>query len=154
LPLFADGLRKIRRNLTQAQSGLRPRAVKIGFFTGEQLALINEAFISKGFPELLPEILFHGTHLFKSRCERDGYTIEHVLAQIQSAFSDESEIVLSASSTMIRNPHKRMDHNGNLVNDEAVFECTARRPYADLYSVIPRGDGKPRLQKAKGPLEE
>ena len=128
--------------------------MKIGFFAGEQLARINEAFKSRGFPELLPEILFLGTHLYKSRCARDGYTIEQVLVQIQSAFSDDSEIVLSASSTILRNPHKRMDPNGNLVNDEAVFECTGRHPYADLYSVIPKGDGKPRVQKAKGPLEE
>jgi hypothetical protein len=145
LPLFADGLRKIRRNLTLAQSGQRPRAVKIGFFTAEQLTLINNARISMGFPALLPEIVFHGAHLFKSRCVRNGYTIDQVLEQVQSAFSDASEVYFSASSSLLRNPNKRRDHNGNLVNDEAVFECTSRFPYADLFSVIPKGDGKPKL---------
>lgn len=154
LPLFADGLRKIRLNLTLVQSGQRPKAVKIGFFTAEQLTLINEARTSKGFPALLPEIVFHGAHLYKSRCAKNGYSIDHVLEQIQSAFSDLSEINFSAPSSLLRNPYKRMDHNGNLVNDEAVFECTSRFPYADLFSVIPKGDGKPRPQKAKGPLEE
>ncbi len=85
---------------------------------------------------------------------RDGYTIEHVLEQIQSALSGASEVDLSASSSVIRNPTKRLDHNGNLVQDEAVFECTSRYPYADLFSVIPRGDRRPGLKKVKGPPEE
>jgi hypothetical protein len=78
LPLFADGLRKIRHNLTQVQSGERPKAVKVGFFTSEQIAQINEARTSRGFPALLPEIVFHGMHLFKSRCAKDGYSIDDV----------------------------------------------------------------------------
>jgi hypothetical protein len=147
LPLFADGPRKIRHNLTQVQSGQRPRAVKIGFFTTEQLIHINEARTSRGFPALRPEIVFHGVHLYKSRCVLDGYTIDHVLEQIQSAFSDASIVNFSAPSSIIRNPNKRMDHNGNLVNDEAVFECISRYPYADLFSVIPKGDGKSRAKK-------
>jgi len=77
----------------------------------------------------------------------DGYTIDHVLEQIQSAFSDASIVNFSAPSSIIRNPNKRMDHNGNLVNDEAVFECISRYPYADLFSVIPKGDGKSRAKK-------
>jgi hypothetical protein len=154
LPLYADGLRKIRHNLVQAQSGLRPRAVKVGFFTAKQLIHINEARTSKGFPALLPEIVFHGAHLYRSRCVRDGYTIDQVLEQIQSAFSNSSEVDFSASSSILRNPNRRMDHNGKLVNDEAVFECTGRYLYADLFSVIPIGDGRPGLKKTKGPLEE
>ena len=154
MPLYADGLRRIRHNLVQAQSGLRPRTVKIGFFTPEQLTQINEARAARGFLLLLPEIVFHGAHLYKSRCVRDGYTIDQVLEQIQSAFSDSSEVNFSASSSIMRNPNRRMDHNGNLVHDEAVFECTGRYPHADLFSVIPKGDGRPRLKKAKEPLEE
>jgi len=42
---------------------------------------------------------------------------------------------------VLRNPDQRMDHNGIFVNDEAVFECSGRHPYAELYSVIPEGDG-------------
>jgi len=92
LPLYADGVRKIRHNLAQAESGLRPRIVKIGFFTPEQLTQINKARAATGFPLLLPEIVFHGAHLHKGRCVRDGYTIDQVLEQIQSAFSDSSEV--------------------------------------------------------------
>jgi len=153
LPLFADGLRKIRRNLVQLQTGDRPKIVKIGFFTPGQLAQINQARASEGFRPLLPEIVFRGQHLYRSRCEGDGYTIDSVLEQIRSAYSDESIVEFSTGSSLLRNPNKRIDHNGYLVNDEAVFECTGRYPYADLLSVIPRGDGKRKPIK-KGPLEE
>lgn len=86
--------------------------------------------------------MFHGLHLYRSRCERDGYTIDQVLEQILSAFSESSVIEFSAESSLLRNPVGRIDHHGDLVHDEAVFECTARYPYADLYSVIPKGDAK------------
>jgi hypothetical protein len=154
LPLFADGPRKIRRNLIQVQSGEKPRAVKIGFFTPEQIVQINNARTALGFTALRPEILFHGSHLYNSRCVENGYTIDQVLEQIRSAFSDVSVIDSSTPSTVMCNPNGRKDHNGRLVNDEAVFECTARYPYAELFSVIPRGDGKPKPKNKKGPLEE
>jgi hypothetical protein len=141
MPLYADGLKKIRRNLLQAQSGQKPWVVKVGFFTPEQITQINEARTSMGFPALRPEILFHGSHLFKSRCVENPYTIDQVLVQIQSALSDASVVDPSRPSVVIRNPNKRMDHNGILVNDEAVFECSGREPFADLYSVFPNGDG-------------
>jgi hypothetical protein len=95
LPLFADGLRKIRRNLIQAQSGQRPKAVRIGYFTAEQITRINEFRVSRGYLALQPEIVFHGMHLYNSRCRKDGYTIDDVLEQIQSAFSETSEIDFS-----------------------------------------------------------
>ena len=133
MPLYADGMKKIRRNLLQVQSGQKPWVAKVGFFTPDQITQINEARISMGFPALRPEILFHGSHLYQSRCVEDAYTIDQVLEEIESAFS--------ADSVVIRNPNKRRDHNGMLVNDEAVFECSGRQPYADLYSVVPVGDG-------------
>jgi len=169
MPLYADGLKKIRRNMIDAQNGRGPRLTKVGFFTPEQLLLINEARRSMGFSELEPVIVFHGAHLYNSRCVENGYTIDQVLVQIESAFSENSAVDSSRPSVVIRNPDKRTDDNGVQVNDEVVFECTGRHPYADLYSVIPRGDGRPKpknkkgtspieggqdLQNAKGPLEE
>ncbi len=142
MPLFADGLKKIRKNLLEAQSGRRPRLDRIGFFTSDQLATINAARKAKGFSELDPYIVFRGKHLYDSRCAADGYSIDDVLEQIQSAFSEGSEVLFTPPSSIIRNPRKRIDRNGRLVNDEAVFECTGQYPYAELNSVIPRGDGK------------
>jgi len=141
MPLYADGMKKIRRNLLQVQSGQKPWVAKVGFFTPDQITQINEARISMGFPALRPEILFHGSHLYQSRCIKNPYTIDQVLEQIQCPLSDASVVDPSRPSVVIRNPNKRMDHNGMLVNDEAVFECSGRKPYADLYSVVPVGDG-------------
>jgi hypothetical protein len=154
VPLFADGLKKIRRNLTQVQSGERPWVAKIGFFTPEQLTQINTARTSRGFSALSSTILFHGAHLYKSRCIENNYTIDEVIEQIESAFSDASVFDSSRSSLVLRNPHKRTARDGKLVNDEVVFECTGRHPYADLYSVVPKGDGRLKPKKTKGPLEE
>ncbi len=141
MPLYADGLKKIRRNLLQVQAGQKPWVAKVGFFAAEQITTINEARIAMGFPALRPEILFHGSHLFDSRCVKNPYTIDQVLEQIRSAFSEFSVVDPSRPSVVIRNPNKRIDHNGIAVNDEAVFECSGRQPYADLYSVVPNGDG-------------
>jgi hypothetical protein len=154
MPLYADGLKKIRRNLLRVQSGQKAWVAKVGFFTPEQITQINETRISMGFPALRPEILFHGSHLFHSRCVKDPYTIDQVLEQIQSAFSDASVVDPSRPSVVIRNPNKRMDHNGILVSDEAVFECSGREPHADLYSVVPNGDGlRQKPKKTIGPRE-
>jgi len=141
MPLFADGLSKIRRNLLRIQAGEKPRLVKIGFFTPEQLAQINEARVSMGFPVLQPEIVFHGSHLYRSRCVKDRYTLDQALEQIESAFSEASVVDSSRPSVVLRNPNKRVDHNGATVQDEAVFECYGRMPYAELYSAHPEGDG-------------
>jgi hypothetical protein len=155
MPLYASGLKKIRRNLLQVQSGQKPWVAKIGFFTPTQIAQINAARIAMGFPPLHPEILFHGGHLYDSRCVKDHYTIDQVLKQIVSAFSDAAVVDPSPPSVVIRNPNKRIDHNGKLVNDEAVFECSGRKPHADLYSVVPVGDGlKQKPTKTIGPLGE
>jgi len=154
LPLFADGLKKIRKNLETVQSGQRPKLVRVGFFTREQIEKINLDRQSKGHPPLEPEIVFHGRHLYESRCVRNGYGIEEVLCQIESAFSTDSIANFLPPSSTLSNPKKREDRRGNQVNDEAVFECTSRHPYADLFSVIPRGDGRPQELKAKRPLEE
>lgn len=75
--------------------------------------------------------------------------IDQVLDQIQSAFSDASEVHFSASSSILRNPNPRMDHNGNFVNDEAVFECTARYPFADLFFSHSKGRWQARTQKSE-----
>jgi hypothetical protein len=142
MPLYASGLKTIRQNLLRIQAGQKPLVKKVGFFTPEQLTEINAARAVHNFPALRSEINFHGKHLYESRCLENGYTVDQILDQIQSAFSDASVIHFTPPSSLLRNPNKRADHDGILVNDEAVFECTGGFPYAYLYSVIPRGDGR------------
>jgi hypothetical protein len=77
LPLFADGLRKIRRNLVLAQSGHRPKAVKIGFFTAEQLTLINEVRTSRGFHPCFLRLFFMGR--IYTRADVSGTVIQSTM---------------------------------------------------------------------------
>ena len=146
MPLFADGLKKIRNNLLQIEAGERPKRVRIGVFTGTQLMLINE---KRELQELQPiegVIVFVGRHLHKSRCVNDAYSIEEVIEQIQCAFSEDS-IVDCERGTALVSSKDRIDKAGNRIRDEAVFECTQKYPSPELWSVIPRGDGKKHLRK-------
>lgn len=89
-----------------------------------------------------------GRHLYNSR-SKDGYNIEDMILQISSSLSEYAVVVINDKMSGIRNPNPRDDGYTNLVNDQAVFEMTARKPKAELYSVVPKGDNvKPRTQKA------
>ena len=44
--------------------------------------------------------------------------------------------------TALKNPVQRNDGYGNNVNDLGILELTQRKPRAELFSVIPKGDGK------------
>jgi hypothetical protein len=128
-------------------AGRRPKAVGIGKFTEEELKQINGARTAKGFSPLQPKVIFHGAHPYKSRCVENGYSIDHVMIQIESALCEASLLEPSHVSLVLRNPNGRTDEGGKCVHDEAVFECTGRFPFADLFSVIPRGDGKIKHKK-------
>lgn len=141
MPLFADGLKKIRLNLHRIAAGERPKVVKIGVFTEAQLDQINEKRKEIDLKPIKAVILFFGRHLYQSRCKSDGYTIEDVLVQIESAFSVDS-LVDCERGTALVSQRDRDDRNGKKIRDEAVFECTQRHPNPELYSIIPRGDGK------------
>jgi hypothetical protein len=109
LPLFADGLKKIRNSLLLVQEGKHSPFVKVGSFTPEQLKLINE---QRGQDDLLPIeaiIVFNGKHLYKSRCVENGYTIDEVLVQIESAFCATAEVCHDGRSTVMANQIKRID---------------------------------------------
>ncbi|WP_256345048.1 hypothetical protein [Pseudomonas gingeri] len=49
--------------------------------------------------------------------------------------------------TAVKSTQLRQDGYGNEVMDEAIFELTARKPKAELYSIVPKGDKiKPKRQ--------
>lgn len=146
MPLFADGLRKIRNSLLLVQAGESSPFVKIGAFTAEQLKMINEQRAQEELAPIDGIIIFNGKHLYRSRCIENGYSIEEILEQIQSAFCPTAE-VSHDFSTVIRNPVERIDRDGKAVKDEAVFECSERHPSPILLSVIPRGDGRRKIKK-------
>jgi hypothetical protein len=86
------------------------------------------------------EVVFLGGHIYESRVVRDGYTIDDVIVQIESGMDSGSVVLKAPSMTAMENPSPRADRYGNTVRDRIVFECTARHPRPELYSVVPKGD--------------
>ena len=94
-------------------------------------------------PNLEPvvaEVLFFGSHIYQSRCVRDGYTLDDVIDQIVSAMDSASVLVGNLPMQAIENPNLRADRYGNQVHDRAVFECMSRHPRPELFSIMPKGD--------------
>jgi len=133
---------QIRSNLQDLAKGLRVKPVLIGNLTDIQLDAINRQRLAHGNPlaPVIAEVIFFGSHIFKSRVKRDCYTIEDVLAQIESALDSRSIVIESLQMTAMENPVVRLDAYGNKVRDRAIFECTLRHPRPELFSVIPKGD--------------
>jgi hypothetical protein len=109
LPLFADGLKKIHNNLLQVQVGEKPKRARVGTFTEGQLIEINAIRASLKFEPLLSLFLFSGRHLYMSRCVDNGYSIEEVLVQVESALSGLSIVKMSGPAAVLHNPQKRAD---------------------------------------------
>jgi hypothetical protein len=153
VPLFADGIRKIRKSLELVAAGKKSPYVKIGAFTPDQLGSINAMRKEDEMEPIEAIIVCDGKHLYKSRCVKDGYSIDDVVEEIALAFELAIEAARGGWSTVLRNPGTRIGKEGHIIKDELVFECHQKHPNAALFSVIPRGDGRGPEQK-KRPLEE
>jgi hypothetical protein len=149
MPLFDNATDWIRANLEDIQKGNRPHLVSVGALTGEQLSAINQNRNAEARPPIIDEVVFIGRHVFESRIVRDGYTIDDVIDQIGSAMSPAAVVVLTPYLTAMENPNRRADRYGNVVRDRVVFECSARHPRPELFSVVPKGD----TRKPKRPLK-
>lgn len=140
MPIAIDAKDRIRANLVSTSQGHRVEIITIGSFTIPQFARINEVRIALELHPLeLNEILFMGRHLYKSRAA-DNYTIDDMVAQIESALCEAAVVSMSKFMSCVQNPVAREDGYGNQVFDRAVFEMTARKPRAELFSVMPKGD--------------
>lgn len=141
MPLNDDAMDILRASLEMLAQGERPLVVTIGVLTAQQHAAINAYRNKHGLPDLAsPEVVFLGRHLYHSRAVKDGYSIDDILDQIESAMSETAIAIATHKMTALRSTTVRHDRYGNQVIDEAVFELTQRRPKAELYSVIPKGD--------------
>lgn len=142
MPLYPNGLELIRANLEALQRGERVHAVAIGTLTAAQLAGINCGRVKEPnpLPPIIAEVLFIGGHVYKSRVIRDGYSIDEVIEQIESAMGEASVYIETHTMTAIQNPTARADRYGNQVKDRAIFECTTKHPRPELFSVMPKGD--------------
>lgn len=145
MPLYDNAIDTIRTNLEQLANGERPKFVAIGYFTDEQFSKINEFRLANDLPPLEQnEILYMGRHHYESRVNRDGYKINDLIEQIQSSLSEHSQVIMAQRMTAIQNQNPRNDGYGNLVTDRAIFEMTSKKPRAELFSVIPKGDKPPK----------
>lgn len=146
MPLAKGGLQLVRSNLEQIAQGRRVGAVVIGHLTERQLGDINRSRQLRANPLLvvISEVLFIGQHIFNSRIARDGYTIDDALDQIASALDISASFLPTSRVAAIQNHIPRLDRYGSLVKDLAVFECTARHPRPELFSVILKGDRPPK----------
>ena len=114
--------------------------VVIGTLTEQQLADINRERQLGNYPPIDPEVVFIGSHAFRSRIASDGYTIDDVVDQIASGMDRASVVLRTLKMTAMENPNPRTDRYGNSVHDRVVFECSVRHPRPELFSVIPKGD--------------
>lgn len=119
----------------------------------DQLVDMNAMREKVGQPPLEAIIVCNGKHLYKSRCTKDGYSIDEVVEQVEIAFDRANEVANAGWATVLRSTTDRFNEEGNAIRDELVFECSAKQPNASLFSVIPRGDGRGPVAKKK-PLEE
>jgi hypothetical protein len=150
MPLSIDARALIRSNLEELQNGERVRLVVVGALTEKQLSDINQEREPPNHPPIVAEIVFIGHHAYKSRVVGDGYTIDDVVDQIASGMDSTSVVIKTHRMTAMENPNLRADRYGNLVRDRVVFECSARHPRPELFSVVPKGD----CIKPKRPLNK
>ncbi|HUD21420.1 MAG TPA: hypothetical protein VMQ60_01115 [Acidobacteriaceae bacterium] len=140
MPLYPDAKARIRANLLAIQAGQKVRSIPIGVLTETQLADINAQRVEDDLPLIVAEVLFVGPHLYRGRILKDGYEIEDVIEEAESALSDASEVIVTPYMTGLQNPVSRVDRLGNRVHDRAILECTKYRPNPELFSVQPKGD--------------
>lgn len=150
MPLHADAEAKVKANLDAVARGGRPSLVAIGTFTERQFNDLNAVRRGLGLAELgNPEIVYVGRHHYTSRMAQ-GYAVEDMWLQVRSALADTAVAVANPRMTAMDSAVERDDGYGNKVRDRAIFECTQRKPRAELFSVIPRGD-RVLPGNAKGP---
>jgi len=140
VPLYPDAKVRMRENLLAIQAGRKVHCVPIGTLTEAQLAVINARRIEDDLLPIVAEVLFVGPHIYKRRILKDGYEIEDVVEEAESALSEGSEVIITSYMTGLQNPVIRKDRLGNYVNDRAILECTKYRPNPELFSVQPKGD--------------
>lgn len=159
MPLYDNADNAIRELLRRIARGERVQLIPVGCLTSAQHDAINHALARANLPGLdNPEILLLGRHMYRSRVTRDCYSIEDVIRQVRAALASTSVVHRSSSMTTLTSTVKRADGYGANVVDTAILELTARKPKAELFSVVPKGDIppcrlEPRKEEMKRPLE-
>ena len=150
MPLHVDAEARVKANLDAVRRGDKPAMKVIGELTQKQFDEINAVNDQHNQPHLgSREVVYIGRHHYGSR-HADGYSIHDMWLQVESSLSELSVVSGNAKMTRMQNPVPRADGYNNAVRDMAVFELTQRKPRAELYSAIPKGD-KNTPNNAKSP---
>lgn len=142
MPLYDGAIELLRVQLDALRRGERVSLVVLGSLTDDQHRALCEFRLSRGLPgSASPEIVYLGRHHYDSRAAQ-GYTVEDMVLQVEAALAADAEPLFTGKMTSIRSRIDRADGYGCMVRDQAIFEMTARKPRVELYSVIPKGDGR------------
>ena len=95
MPLYETGAELIRKQLEEIREGRKVKAIRIGMLTPTQLCAINAERERQKQPPIIDEVLFLGTHAYRSRVTADRYAIADVVDQIASAMSSCSIVTIS-----------------------------------------------------------
>lgn len=109
MPIDPNKRDAIRANLQRIANGEKPPLIVIGELTQKQFADINAYRSAEQLPALESAVVvYQGRHHYESR-SKDGYTIEDMVLQIESALSAHSEVVAGKKMTGIQNKQGRND---------------------------------------------
>lgn len=150
MPLDAAARAVVITQLQRIARGDKVWIVEIGELTDAQFAELVRQKLELGHdPPTSKKLVYLGKHHYDSRVRRDGYAIEDLVLQLESALAETSTIEIKTHMTALVSAVNRIDGYGNSVRDRAIFELQARKPKAEVYSVIPKGDAiSPRKSKS------
>lgn len=152
MPFYHHQKEQLLKQIQDLIDGKRAPVIVIGTLTEAQHSAINRGRELLEYPPLeSPEVLYMGKHHVNSRHGKDGYTADDILQQIIHILEVEVDIPVTKRQTKMVSKTKRQDAYGNTIEDIGILELMSRKPKAELFSVIPKGDDiKPiNIQKQK-----
>ncbi|MFG3447099.1 hypothetical protein ACGFZ3_00755 [Stenotrophomonas sp. NPDC047960] len=133
-PLILDQLRRIA-------GGERVGIVEIGELTVSQFdELVRQKRELGHEPPASRMLVYLGRHRYESRVRKDGYLPCDLVCKLQAALACSSVIETHRHMTAVVSTNDRNDGHGNKVRDRAILELQARKPRAEVFSVVPKGD--------------
>jgi hypothetical protein len=141
MPLDDNAAELILQQLHRIERGERVGLLEIGELTSAQFEEIVRLKRELGHePPGSSRLVYLGRHHYDSRVRRDGYTIGDLVLQLEAALAESSTIEIAKHMTAVVSASERVDGYGNSVRDRAILELQARKPRAEVYSAIPKGD--------------
>lgn len=96
-------------------------------------------------------LVYLGRHHYDSRVRKDGYLPCDLVHQLEAALASTSVIETHRHMTAVVSASDRDDGHGNKVRDRAILELQARKPRAEVYFVVAKGDFiRPKKQQSPG----